>query len=384
MKIFALKVKQPLGEFYISVLPANVLANRVRNRPRSSGVERSEDIQRVFSDRRVDEIADFSRDPQATFPTPVILAVDSATIREVACEYPQDIANPAFAPTCFDIPDTGIIGDVLDGQHRVLGLERSAYRDEFELPVVFMFDLSLDDKAFVFSIINSKQTPVSGSLIYDLFDLSKFPSPQKTCHYLAQSLNNQEGGPFFRRLKMLGRKEDHHGENRRVMLSQGSFSARLEGLISKTPMEDATLLKQGVTPKEDSRCPLRKYFLIRDDESILKILTNFFSAAESTFKVEWQDEKGVYVIRKTVGYTALIIVLRHVLEEGFVKKDLSKGFFLERFGAYKNNIGNVELTNDNFSSSGGEAIRLAKLLLGVDKLLYPVAEAPDPEDLILE
>jgi hypothetical protein len=73
MKILALLVRQPLGEFYISSLPAKFLVGRVNNRPRSSKDQSNEDIQRIFSEKRVNEIADFSRDPQATFPTPLIL-----------------------------------------------------------------------------------------------------------------------------------------------------------------------------------------------------------------------------------------------------------------------------------------------------------------------
>lgn len=384
MKIFALRVQQPLGEFFISVLPANVLANRVNNRPRSSTSNGGEDIQRIFSEKRVNEIAEFSRDPQATFPTPVILALDSKVIKEIDIGAQQIVERITPQLTCFEIPDEGIIGDVLDGQHRVLGLRKSSKRDEFDLPVVLMFDLSLDDKAFVFSIINSKQTPVSGSLIYDLFDLSKFPSPQKTCHYIAQSLNSTDGSPFFGRLRMLGRREEHHPEGKIVMLSQGSFAARLQELISKNEMEDVLRLKEGKKLADDPRCPLRKYFQNGDDESILKIVKNFFTAAASTFKTEWDDNDGKFIIRKTIGYTGLVIVLRHLLEEGFAQKDLSTTFFSKKFSELKTNLGKVELIADNFPSSGAGAIKLAKTLLGVEDLKYSVKEAADIEDIRLD
>lgn len=384
MKIFALRVQQPLGEFFISVLPADVLVNRVNNRPRSSTTDGNEDIQRIFSPKRVKEIAKFSLDPQATFPTPVILALDSKIIKEV--ERNEQFGEVGISPQlmCFEVPDEGIIGDVLDGQHRILGLRESSKRNEFDLPVVFMFDLSVDDKAFVFSIINSKQTPVSGSLIYDLFDLSKFPSPQKTCHYIAQSLNSTEGGPFFGRLRMLGRREGHHPTGKIVMLSQGSFAARLQELISKNEMEDTLLLKDEEDLADDPRCPLRKYFQKGDTESILKIVNNFFTVAASTFETEWNDNLGKYIIRKTVGYTGLIIVLRHILEEGFIEKDLSTAFFTKKFLELKTNLGTVELIANNFPSSGAGAIKLAKNLLGVTDLKYSVKEAVDIEDVRLE
>jgi DGQHR domain-containing protein len=384
MRILALRVEQPLGEFYISSLPASALAGRVNNRPRSSRSDNNEDIQRIFNEKRVKEIADFSRDPQATFPTPIILAVDSKIVTEVVDEKLNALlteTKPGAA--LFEIPDDGIFADVLDGQHRVLGLEISAVRDRFELPVVLMFDLSIDDKAFVFSIINSKQTPVSGSLIYDLFDLSRSRSPQKTCHYVAQSLNSDSESPFYGRLKMLGRREEHHGTSV-VMLSQGSFAARLQELISKNAADDARLLKDKKSIPDDSRCPLRKYFQRGDDESILKIVRNFFLAVSQTFEPEWNDEGGRYVIRKTVGFTALVIVLRHVLEEGFIRKDLRLSFFREQMENAKVNLADLPLTSAEFPSSGAGALKLAKTLLGLQRLAYPVIEAADIDDIRLE
>lgn len=388
MKVLALRVRQPIGEFFVSALPASTLVGRVNNRPRSSGVEKSVDIQRIFSDRRIKEICDFSLDPQATFPTPIILALDSKVVKEIGIDQNCIKGIAAESMYCFEIPDNGVIGDVLDGQHRILGLKHSAKVEDFELPVIFMFDLSLDDKAFVFSIINSKQTPVSGSLIYDLFDLSEYRSPQKTCHYIAQSLNSTSG-PFFGRLKMLGRREEHHKkagsqEPPAVMLSQGTFASRLEELITKNAMEDARLLKEGnYDLPDDPRCPLRKYFQKGDDESLLKIVKNFFSAAADVFKDEWGDDSGNYIIRKSVGYTALIIVLRHILEKGFAEKNLTYNFFYDQFETFKVNLDSTRLTSENFPSSGAGAVLLAKKLLGVSKLTYSVSEASDISDVRL-
>lgn len=384
MRILALKVRQPLGEFYLTALPASFFVDRVSNRPRTSATTGSEDIQRIFSKTRVQNIADFTADPQATFPTPIILGVQSSTVTEAIIEV--DIDGASSEVILFDMPDEGIIGDVLDGQHRILGLRQSPLRGDFDLAVVLMFDLSLDDQAFVFSTINSKQTPVSSSLIYDLFGLSNSRSPQKSCNYIAQALNSSEGSPFYRKLKMLGRREDHHG-SAKVMLSQGTFAARLEQLISRDPAEDARILKNGKGSDlaDDKRCPLRKYF--KNDESdatILKIVQNFFSAISKQFKTEWDDEKGDYIIRKSVGYTALIIVLRHVLETGFKAKDLSEAFFQSEAGKMKARMQEQPLTSANFPSNGAEAIRLAKCLLGVQNLEYPVTEAPNVEDVRLD
>lgn len=383
MRVAASRVRQPLGEFFLTVLPADFFVNRVRNRPRSSDDPQSDDVQRVFNRSRVENISAFTEDPQASFPTPIILAVDSAIITEVSP--PIQLQGVDTPIVLFDIPNDGDIGDVLDGQHRILGLRGSTRRAEFDLGIVLMFDLNIDDKAFVFSTINSKQTPVSSSLIYDLFGLSSARSPQKTCNYIAQALNTREGGPFHRRLKMLGMRESHH-DGGKVMLSQGTFASRLQELISRRPDEDARLLKaeDAKSLREDIRCPLRKYFLRGDDASILKIVTNYFTAIADVFSTEWEDKSGEFILRKSVGYTSLIIVFRHLMEEGFKKQDLSLPFFKSRAEQMKQNLGARTLTSDVFPSSGAGAISLAKALLGVEKLTYGVVEAPDIEDVRLD
>lgn len=368
MKIIALRVEQPLGEFYITSLKADTIVNRVTNDPRSSDGRSQAAVQRVFSEKRVGEIKAFTADPQATFPTPIIIAVKSKVVKQITInDVGLDEIRQSFA--FFEISDQDeVIGEVIDGQHRVLGLRQSEYRHNFDLPVVFMFDLDPEDKAFVFSIINSKQTPVQASLIYDLFELSEFRSPQKSAHFVAQALNVTEGSPFRGRLKMLGHKEGFH--DKRVMLSQGSFAARLVDLISKDPQADATSIKHGAPLKDDPKCPLRKYFIKSEDESILKIVSNFFSAIAAEFETEWEDEEGDYVIRKTVGYTALIIVLRHLMPIGFEKRDLSRSFFDAQAKILKSNLGADQITAAMFPSSGAGAIALAKKLLGVEKLKY--------------
>ncbi|MGE0356504.1 MAG: DGQHR domain-containing protein [Burkholderiales bacterium] len=379
-RVFALKVTQPIGEFYVTVLPAKDVVGRVRNRPRSSASATNEDVQRIFSKKRVKDIAAYTEDADATFPTPIILSVTSDRVQEVgldgAAPAPGQVPGAASASNSvvmFDIPDDNdLIGDVLDGQHRVLGLLHSKFSEggDFDVVVVLMFDLDPDDKAYVFSIINSKQTPVSSSLIYDLFDLAEVRSPQKTCHFVAQAMNRQRGGPFYQRLKMLGKKEPHHDS--RVMLSQGSFAARLEELITKDASRDARLEKEqkkdsSILLPEEPECLLRKYYLRKEDETILKIMQNFFEAARGTFSEQWESDTGEYVIRKTVGYTALMKVLRLTLPEAYTAKDLSLDFFKEKFKIYKANLGDTILNSVNFPSSNAGADALVSALYRGEK-----------------
>ena len=191
-----------------------------------------------------------------------------------------------------------------------------------------MFNLDNSQKAYVFSVINSKQTRVNMSLIYDLFALSKNRSPYKTCHEVARSMNKDPHSPFYRRLKMLGTKSIG---DELASISQGSFITFTLELISVDPDKDTRLLKDNNTKLTDNnRCPLRKYFIAERDEVILKILFNMFSALSRVFQNEWNDPRK-YILSKSIGCGAVIKAFPKMYEIGLSKEDLSIDFFEDQF-----------------------------------------------------
>ena len=140
MNVKYLKVEQPIGTFYITSLQASVLAKIAIVERRN---ENPDVVQREGSSARIREIATYCGDPDATFPTPIIIAVNFDAKIKID-------ENQIY----FD--ENEILGDVIDGQHRLEGLKASNYISKFELPVVLMFNLFPEEKAYVFSIINSK------------------------------------------------------------------------------------------------------------------------------------------------------------------------------------------------------------------------------------
>lgn len=346
-----IEVEQPIGTFYLTSLRASDFIQRVRYKPRKSTSGRVDDVQRVLSKRRIGEISQYTLDPDATFPTPIILACGSemVSIRDGFVEIPDG--------------DTEI-GDVIDGQHRLQGLLASGNAARFVLPVVLMFDLTAEEKAYVFSIINSKQTPVPASLIFDLFELSDSRSPAKTCHDIARVLNSLDTSPFYRGLKMLGRREGDSTWDQ--FLSQGSFVKYLLELISKNPAQDLIDEKRNVPLRDDPSCPLRRYYISREDQVIAKIVENYFSAVREEFPVEWTEKPRDFVLRKTVGYAALMRALRRVLKDAFEAGRADRSFFIECARTFRSNLGDIRLDSTNFSSSGAGATKLTNRLLGID------------------
>ena len=348
--IYMLEVNQPIGTFYIGSLKAVELLSITKTIRRGDG----KGVQRELSKDRVRGIQQYCQDPDATFPTPIILAIETTGktyIRE------SKIAKGIYE---FVFNDTSTVAEILDGQHRIEGIRSYQGINELELPIVIMCDLTEEEKAYVFSTINSNQVKVDKSLIYDLFELSEKRSPYKTCHEIARILNSKKGSPFYRRLKMLGKKG-----NDTESLSQGTFVECLCSLMSRTPREDMIKIKNGESLKDDSNYPLRKYFLSNDDAVILKIIENMFTAVEQVFFNEWnQPEK--YILCKTTGYGALMKALKEFYVEGMQKGDLTASFFQEKLLIFRAYLANneLELTSEYFKSNEQVQKQLSQMILG--------------------
>lgn len=352
-KIYVLEVRQPIGIFYVGKMCAKDIINisKVSQRKGNTG------HQRQLKEKRAADIAQYCKDPDATFPTPIILSVKDSDL----------IINESLSNNnviCFEFDETRKFAEILDGQHRMEGISKSDGFD-FELPVIIMFSLREEQKAYVFSTINGNQLKVDRSLIYDLFDLSETPSPYKTCHQIARIMNSDEKSPFYRRLKMLEKRE-----NRSETISQNTFVTNLCALISKTPQEDEINIKRGIKIEDNPKLPLRKFFIARKDEVILRILMNYFSAAKTVFYKEWNTPEK-YILTKSVGFEGLVSALTVLVPAGEKIGDLSKAHFIKVFKALETQLhkDGIELTSQNFSSSGQSANRLSKFVIAANDVV---------------
>lgn len=308
-----IEITQPIGTFYVGKMNSEDLVSSFYVRSRAD----DEGIQRLSSRKRIDEIEAYCKDPDAAFPTPIILSVDSSK-----CQFDENSSAVIFE-------NSKDIFEIIDGQHRVKGIKQAqnSFGFKCELLVVFMFDLTEEEKAYIFSTINSNQAKVDKSLIYDLFELSTERSPLKTCHYIARIMNSKEGFPFYQRLKMLGKKESELST-----LSQGTFVNGLVGLISKNPKNDMIRIKNGEA-LQDEDLPLRMLFIKEQDDIILKIIKNYFGAVKKVFSEEWDSEQ--YILTKTTGYLGLIKVFSEFYSIGIKEGKLSQEFFEEIFKKIK-------------------------------------------------
>ncbi len=189
-----IELEQPIGTFYIGAVKSHDLVRisyadvrRIRERD----IEVLSGIQRPLSQKRVEELQKYVKNVDASFPTGIILAVDSTNAK-----------YEAESQTMF-LRNADNVAQIIDGQHRIAGL--IGYRgDNFMLNVILFIDMDKEDQAILFATINLKQTVVSKSLAYDLFEFAETRSPQKTCHNIAKLLNSRPGSPFEKRIMILG------------------------------------------------------------------------------------------------------------------------------------------------------------------------------------
>src|SRR6266446_4529145 len=117
------EVQQPIGKFYLARIPSDDLiaitwvdVRRIEHEERE--VETVLGIQRPLSNKRVKEIGEYVNTMDATFPTSIILSIDSFADPE------KEIQNVSYnrETNRLAIRRDGYVAKVLDGQHRIEGL----------------------------------------------------------------------------------------------------------------------------------------------------------------------------------------------------------------------------------------------------------------------
>ncbi|MCQ2159472.1 MAG: DGQHR domain-containing protein [Bacteroidales bacterium] len=354
----ALKVSQPIGCYYLTSLNASELCPIVKVNTLKDG----KGPQRDPNKGRITEISNYCDDPDATFPTAIIVSINEKD-GDVTFTY-----NDLNHELCITYNTT--IGEVIDGQHRILGLKKSSNAKAFDLPVVFVVNPTNEQKAYIFSIINSKQEKVNASHIYELFGVIEQRSPYKTAHNVARVMNYSKQSPFYHRLKMLGKIDQGQLD---ATLSQGSFAKRLVSLISKNPDDDQRNIKRDKPLTDDPKCPFRKYFIDDRDDVIIAIMSNCFNALSKVFSEEWSDPKQ-FILWKSTGYNAIIDSIPETFELakriGRIDESLFTDIFQELKQLLKTGIEingqqsprNVQLTSSYFGSGESESRRLGQYL----------------------
>jgi DGQHR domain-containing protein len=379
----AIKVSQPLGDFFIGNIKArDLIAISYADVRRIEGEERDVEkylgIQRPLDKTRVFKIRKYLESPDASFPTGVVLAVDQNCV-----EFDQNgslIIKPYNAEFSEDSIPLDKVAKVLDGQHRIHAFinEIGQYDEtlnkhfsDFDFNVVVFVGIDIDEQANIFATVNLAQTKVSRSLVYDLEGLSKTRSPFRTCHQIAVALDSVDNSsPLFHRIKRLGLKTK--GREEFEPLTQAAFVESLIKLISPDPFADRTTYMKGRTPKylgqsELIKFPFRNMFIAEKDNNIALILFNYFTCIQNKWPIAWKEiQKEGNILPRSNAFKAFMRFLRIVYSRIVHNSEYGKVPTVEEFTEILNT---VNATDDDFTSgnfkpgSGGESA-FYKLLVG--------------------
>jgi DGQHR domain-containing protein len=361
------RVRQPVGDMYIASVKSTLITRiahfdvrRIQRETRE--IETYLGIQRPLDDRRVEELAQYVNFRDASFPGSIIVAIDSdyadydPDAEEVIVRnYRLGEQNPSR-----EMRD---IARVLDGQHRIAGLEK--FRgEEFDVILTIFIGADISDQAYIFATVNLEQRKVNRSLAYDLFALARSRSPQRTCHNIAVTFDRDVDGPFHKRIKRLGTATPGRDFE---TLTQATFVEGLLGHISTTPKadRDALLRKRNLPlpgPSERQRLVMRKFFVEEQDLAIAETYDAFFKAVAARWPDAWRERGAGFMLNRTNGYRALTRFFRYSYN---LYADGARVVTFQEFSKVfeRASIEDYEFNVDNFPpGSSGESLLLSRLL----------------------
>lgn len=386
LKLTVLRVSQRIGTFYIASMSAKDLVaisysdvRRLAKDPRD--LERYLGIQRPLSQKRVREIKQYLEGRDATFPTAVILAVDErcAEFKEIGSGPVGELQLSPYMPE-EGSEEGGIpyrkIAKVIDGQHRI-----AAFMDEnnnwqynesaepFDINVSIFVGADVAEQANIFATVNLAQTKVNKSLVYDLTELARTPSPHKACHNVAVALDSEPSSPLFHRIKRLGTATPGRSKE---PLTQASFVESLVKFISSNPVQDRNDLLdrkhlRRATPQELRKTPFRNLFIDGHELEIAEILFNYFEAVRKKWPHSWNavGQTGNLLPRSNA-FKALMVYLREDVYPSIVGDKFGRIPSITEFESAFADIQLVDsdFTRRNFAPGSGGQSTFLKLLRG--------------------
>ena len=347
LSVPALRILQPIGEFFIGVMKADDLVSvayaDVRELEKNQ-LDKYMGINRRLSKNRLKQLRSYVNTYDATFPTSVILAVES---ENAIYDENHNILKLRETKKI----NLNKIAKIIDGQHRIAGLEAVDKETDFEISVAIFVGSDIATQANIFATVNLAQTKVNRSLAYDLLDYEKKRSPQKSAHHVAVALDLIQASPFYRRIKRLGRAtEGREGET----ITQAVVVEMLLTLITDSPMtdRDSFLRRLKIRPPSQAdleKFPFRGLFIERKEEDITRIMLNYFSAVRKRWPSSWEhlNRRG-NTLPKTNGFRALMRFLKPVYLR-IAKVQNQIGVVPEQ-KEFEEIFGRIKLEDDDFNT----------------------------------
>lgn len=255
---------------------------------------------------------------------------------------------------------------VIDGQHRLKGLENSNIdvQHNFDLLITFIIGYDRSIIAKQFYTINYEQKPVNKSLLYQLTgEFSRDVNEFSFMHNAVKLLNELEGSPFYGRVKMLGTtpKNIPQEAKRRLSISQAFLVDSMIRFISKKAINTAYP-------------PIFLKYYQNSDEHIIIVrsLARFFNAVQQ-IKTDWNTPE-VSVLSKGMGVGALLKVYNLLFPVIFCRElnmswDNIKDLTVEDYKRFLSGIEQVDFLSDGEFGKAGSAGSINRIKEAIIKSL---------------
>lgn len=392
----ALQVVQPLGVYYVVVLPAEVLlqvaysdAVSASLRPGGTTYE-LKGTQRLPQPKRFQPISDYINRIDSAFPNSIIIAANYRERdgliedEELSIQEETGAALPSsrwkvspggsIGTHLLTIPSSKKLAAIIDGQHRLFAFaQANSERLKMDLICSVFLDLPKPYQAHLFATINSTQQPVNKSLTYDLFgynvneEAESYWSPDKLAVFLTRKLGMDPESPLLGRIVIAPRQDDELsrlGSNASWRVSTAVVVEGIMRLFTTNPKKDnADLLaverkqRRDIADYRKDRSPLRSSYLNYEDAVIYTIVLNFLRACDNLF---WKSASPESFIFKTVGIQALFDILKFKAADVYAERDIR----VSRFEGMLRPAMDIDFSANEFrnaSGSGRTKIRQALL-----------------------
>jgi len=338
-------------------------------------------FQRKEDKRRVKDISKFlNSEEYALFPNTIIVTCDLAndllndsvenfeefitsTAENKELLYYAFLENINESYTLY-VPNKKNALLVIDGQHRVRGLEESLeeIRTNYDLVISFIIGYDRATIAKLFYTINYTQKSVNKSQLYHLTgEFSKELSEVSFMHEVVKVLNELEKSPFFKRIKMLGIVPSDINPEEKNMLT-----------ISQAFLIDYLVPTINEKSKNSIYQPIFLYYFKNEEFQIeiIRFIIKYFNAIKNLLPQQWINPE-VSIIVRTISIGAFLRTMHFLFVQIFLDEfecnpEKIKNITSEDLERNLNGIENLDFSREGnlgMSASAGSLNKLKESII---------------------
>lgn len=274
-----IRVKQHGEDIYVFQISGKKLLSISYVARRSEDIKKG--IQRILKKGRIKKIANYIDSEGSMFPNSIIVNIEQKDSKFIPSKEDKNVGTIEFN----NKPESIWI---VDGQHRIHGFDKS--ETDFPVIVSALINADLERIAGLFYKINREAKKVDPSLAYDLLGLlgKDFEDPiAYGLHNITKKINEDRDSPLNGLIRMTDAGD---GE-----ISQANVIVKLRWFLKHE-------MGSRFVPNEQV-----------EEKALTKLIKYYFSIIKELQPVAWNDENNEYLLKKGLGFGAMIYLLPKIL-----------------------------------------------------------------------